>query len=60
LKLLRTSIEFINSLFNLSFAHLRKIFDEYQKKVGKPIEDTIKGEFSGNIAKTYLALSIKL
>ena len=43
-----------------SFAHLRKIFDEYQKKVNKPIEDTIKSEFSGTIAKTYLALSKKL
>lgn len=36
---------------------MRKLFEEYQKKIGKSMEDTIKGEFSGNIAKTYLALS---
>ena len=39
-----------------SYAHLRQVFLEYDKKAGKTIEDSIKNEMSGNVAKTYLAL----
>jgi hypothetical protein len=35
------------------------MFEEFQSKTGKPIEDSIKSEMSGNLAKTYLALSKK-
>ena len=33
------------------------MFEEYQKKNGKSIEDTIKSEMSGNLSKAYMALS---
>jgi hypothetical protein len=33
------------------------MFEEYQRKTGKAIEDSIKNEMSGNLAKTYIALS---
>lgn len=47
-----------NMIFGVrSYSHLRQMFEEYQKKTGKTIEDSIKSEMSGNIAKTYLALS---
>lgn len=39
-----------------SFAHLRQLFEEYQKQTKKTMEDSIKSEMSGNLAKTYLAL----
>jgi hypothetical protein len=38
---------------------LRQLFEEYKNKNGKPIEDSIKSEMSGNLCKSYLALSIK-
>ena len=43
-----------------SFAHLRQMIDEYQRRTNKTMEDSIKSEMSGNLAKTYLALSKKL
>lgn len=43
--------------FICSYAHLRQLFDEYQRVSKKTIEDTVKSEMSGNVAKTYLALS---
>lgn len=42
---------------NYSFAHLRALFNEYEAKNGKSMEDSIKREMSGNLSKTYLALS---
>lgn len=46
-----------NQIFaSRSYAHLRQVIIEYDKKAGKTIEDSIKAEMSGNIAKTYLAL----
>jgi hypothetical protein len=35
------------------------MFEEYQRKTGKTMEDSIKSEMSGNLAKTYIALSKK-
>lgn len=33
------------------------MFEEYQRVTKKTMEDSIKSEMSGNLAKTYLALS---
>ena len=46
-----------NQIFGTrSYAHLRQVFIEYEKKSGKPIDDAIKSEMSGNLQKAYLAL----
>ncbi len=46
-----------NAIFGTrSYAHLRQVFIEYESKNGKPIEDSIKNEMSGNLAKAYVAL----
>jgi hypothetical protein len=45
------------SLCGFSFAHLRRLLEEYKRTSGKTMEDTIKSEMSGNLMKTHLALS---
>ncbi len=46
-----------NAIFGTrSYAHLRQVFIEYESKNGKPVEDSIKNEMSGNLAKAYVAL----
>ncbi len=39
-----------------SFAHLRAVFDEYQKLSKKSMEDVIKSEFSGDIKDGFLTV----
>ena len=47
-----------NEIFaSRSYAHMRQVFEEYKNKNGKPIEDSIKSEMSGNLAKAYIAMS---
>lgn len=48
--------QFIYILGNRSKQHLRLVFDEYLKISGKPIEDSIRGELSGDIEKLMLAV----
>uniref|UniRef100_A0A674IC67 Annexin n=1 Tax=Terrapene triunguis TaxID=2587831 RepID=A0A674IC67_9SAUR len=48
--------QFIYILGNRSKQHLRLVFDEYLKISGKPIEDSIRGELSGDIEKLLLAV----
>ncbi|XP_053152992.1 annexin A6 isoform X3 [Hemicordylus capensis] len=48
--------EFIYILGNRSKQHLRLVFDEYLKIAGKPIEQSIRGELSGDIEKLMLAV----
>jgi annexin A7/11 len=60
IKKLGTDESKFNSVFGIrSFAHLRAMFEEYKRKSGEDIENSIKAEMSGNLAKTYLALSKK-
>ncbi|XP_030639391.1 annexin A5a [Chanos chanos] len=48
--------KFINILGNRSAEHLRKVFDAYKKIAGCDIEESIKGETSGNLESTLLAV----
>ncbi|XP_053574656.1 annexin A6 isoform X2 [Bombina bombina] len=48
--------QFIYILGSRSREHLRLVFDEYQKIAGKSIEDSIKGELSGDFVDLMLAV----
>ncbi|XP_039976501.1 annexin A5a [Xiphias gladius] len=48
--------KFITILGNRSAEHLRKVFDAYKKLSGCDIEDSIKGETSGNLESSLLAV----
>ncbi|XP_053319451.1 annexin A6 [Spea bombifrons] len=48
--------QFIYILGSRSREHLRMVFDEYEKIAGKPIEESIKGELSGDFEKLMLAV----
>lgn len=48
--------QFIYILGSRSKTHLQLVFDEYEKVAGKPIEDSIKGELSGDIEKLMLSV----
>ncbi|KAF3828462.1 hypothetical protein GH733_001959 [Mirounga leonina] len=48
--------QFIYILGNRSKQHLRLVFDEYLKTMGKPIEASIRGELSGDFEKLMLAV----
>lgn len=43
-------------LASRSFAHLRRVFEEYEKVAGHDIEEAIKGEFHGNLESGYLSV----
>ena len=46
-----------NRIFAMeSFAHLRLVFDEYQRLAGHDIEKAIKSEMSGFVEKAFLAI----
>ena len=58
IKKLGTDEQKFNTVFGTrSYAHLRQMFSVYQDNTKKSIEDSIKSEMSGNLAKTYQALS---
>lgn len=44
-------------LCSRSYPQLRRIFMEYQRMAGKPLEHSIKSEFSGDIEDGLLAIS---
>ncbi|CAH2276049.1 annexin A6 isoform X1 [Pelobates cultripes] len=48
--------QFIYILGSRSKTHLQLVFDEYEKIAGKPIEESIKGELSGDFEKLMLAV----
>ncbi|XP_074866269.1 annexin A6 isoform X2 [Carettochelys insculpta] len=48
--------QFIYILGNRSKQHLRLVFDEYMKISGKPIEQSIHGELSGDFEQLMLAV----
>ncbi|KAM3867374.1 annexin A5a [Diretmus argenteus] len=48
--------KFITILGNRSTEHLRKVFDAYKKVAGSDIEDSIKGETTGNLENLLLAV----
>ncbi|XP_041079836.1 annexin A6-like isoform X3 [Polyodon spathula] len=48
--------KFITILGNRSVTHLQLVFDEYQKIANKEIEDSIRGELSGDFEKLMLAV----
>ena len=52
-----------NLYFNLnnelSYSQLRALFVEYQRQAGRPLEDDIKKEMSGDLQKIFLAISKK-
>lgn len=48
--------EFQKIFCTRSFAHLRRLFEEYEKQTARSIEEPIKKDMSGNLSKTYLAL----
>uniref|UniRef100_A0A3Q2E520 Annexin n=1 Tax=Cyprinodon variegatus TaxID=28743 RepID=A0A3Q2E520_CYPVA len=48
--------KFITILGNRSSEHLLKVFDEYKKLSGSDIEDSIKGETTGNLEDLLLAV----
>ncbi|KAM4748415.1 annexin A6 [Rhinophrynus dorsalis] len=48
--------QFIYILGSRSNQHLQLVFEEYQKLAGKPIEDSIKGELSGDFEKLMLSV----
>ncbi|XP_067422524.1 annexin A6 isoform X2 [Emydura macquarii macquarii] len=48
--------QFIYILGNRSKQHLRLVFDEYLKLSGKPIEESIRDELSGDLEKLMLAI----
>uniref|UniRef100_A0A7N8YNC4 Annexin A5a n=1 Tax=Mastacembelus armatus TaxID=205130 RepID=A0A7N8YNC4_9TELE len=47
---------FITILGNRSAEHLRRVFDAYRKLSGSDIEDSIKGETTGNLENLMLAV----
>uniref|UniRef100_A0A673A3K2 Annexin n=1 Tax=Sphaeramia orbicularis TaxID=375764 RepID=A0A673A3K2_9TELE len=47
--------KFINILGNRSVEHLRKVFDAYKKIAGCDIEESVKGETTGNLENLLLA-----
>ncbi|XP_041050321.1 annexin A6 [Carcharodon carcharias] len=51
-----TESSFITILGNRSFCHLQLVFDEYQKIAGKEIEESLRGELSGDFEKLMLAV----
>ncbi|XP_017272918.1 annexin A5a [Kryptolebias marmoratus] len=48
--------KFITIFGNRSVEHLRKVFDAYKKLSGSDIEDSIKGETTGNLENLLLAV----
>ncbi|XP_069825225.1 annexin A6 isoform X2 [Dendropsophus ebraccatus] len=48
--------QFIYILGSRSKTHLQLVFDEYEKLAGKPIEESIKAELSGDFQKLMLAV----
>ncbi|XP_043931585.1 annexin A6 isoform X2 [Protopterus annectens] len=48
--------KFITILGSRSACHLQRVFEEYAKIAGKDIEDSIKGELSGDFEKLMLAV----
>nr|DBA30588.1 TPA: hypothetical protein GDO54_006549 [Pyxicephalus adspersus] len=48
--------QFIYILGSRSKSHLQLVFDEYEKIAGKSIEESIKGELSGDFEKLMLAV----
>uniref|UniRef100_A0A3B3UML7 Annexin n=1 Tax=Poecilia latipinna TaxID=48699 RepID=A0A3B3UML7_9TELE len=48
--------KFITILGNRSSEHLQKVFDAYKKISGSDIEDSIKGEITGNLEDLLLAV----
>ncbi|XP_073505916.1 annexin A6 isoform X1 [Phyllobates terribilis] len=48
--------QFIYILGSRSRTHLQLVFDEYEKIAGKRIEESIKGELSGDFEKLMLAI----
>ncbi|XP_028272778.1 annexin A5a [Parambassis ranga] len=48
--------KFITILGNRSVEHLRKVFDAYKKISGSDIEDSIKGETTGNLENLLVAV----
>uniref|UniRef100_A0A3B4ZFY4 Annexin n=1 Tax=Stegastes partitus TaxID=144197 RepID=A0A3B4ZFY4_9TELE len=48
--------KFITILGNRSAEHLRKVFDAYKKLSGSDIEDSIKGETTGNLENLLVAV----
>ncbi|GCC37942.1 hypothetical protein chiPu_0016452 [Chiloscyllium punctatum] len=51
-----TESSFITILGNRSYCHLQLVFDEYQKIAGKEIEESLRGELSGDFEKLMLAV----
>ena len=48
--------DFITIFNTRSFAQLQETFEEYQRLAGRPIEDAIDTEFSGDMRKGLLAI----
>ncbi|XP_042370593.1 annexin A5-like, partial [Plectropomus leopardus] len=48
--------KFITILGNRSAEHLREVFDAYKKLSGSDIEDSIKGETTGNLEDLLVAV----
>ncbi|XP_058852388.1 annexin A6-like isoform X1 [Acipenser ruthenus] len=48
--------KFITILGNRSVTHLQMVFDKYEKIANKEIEDSIRGELSGDFEKLMLAV----
>ncbi|XP_075066178.1 annexin A6 isoform X2 [Mixophyes fleayi] len=48
--------QFIYILGSRSVSHLQLVFEEYEKLAGKKIEESIKGELSGDFEKLMLAV----
>ncbi|KAI4879520.1 hypothetical protein NFI96_026822 [Prochilodus magdalenae] len=48
--------KFINILGNRSTEHLRKVFEAYKKLAGCDIEESIRGECTGNLEEVLLAV----
>ena len=58
IKKLGTDEQKFNQIFGTrSYAHLRQIFNVYEQVANETMEKSIKSEMSGNLAKSYLALS---
>ncbi|XP_057675190.1 annexin A4 [Corythoichthys intestinalis] len=49
-------VKFLTVLCVRNQKHLLRVFDEYQKISGKDIEESIKGEMSGNLEDVFLAI----
>jgi annexin A6 len=56
-----TDEEKFNTIFSIrSYPHLRKMFEVYEQKTGKSMEDSIKSEMSGSVSKCYQALILNI